>query len=331
VRRAIFSKALTTGALAACVLASGSLTPDAAWARARPPAEGAVPVDPWEKFNRGVYAFNQKIDKAILVPLSKLTRGLTPGPLGRAIHNFLVNLNEPVVMVNDLLQAKPGRAIRSAFRLVVNSTIGGLGAIDVAKALGQPAHKNGFGDTLGRWGAVPGPYMILPVLGPATVRDVFGSIVDDLTLPLQIIDYPYRLEVDVTVSIVGGLNERSEVGPELDALLAGAADPYATLRSSYLQAREAQIRGEKALPPLPEIEEAIPPPEAPPGPDSTNAVPHPDAAGPSADSPPSPPSGAGPSPPEAGDAQGGVSSAPQGDGDPDATEAPESLPEETRL
>jgi phospholipid-binding lipoprotein MlaA len=266
------------------------LAPEAAGARAPHAQKGETPPDPWEKFNRGVFAFNQQIDRAILVPLSRLTTGLTPGPLGRAIHNFLVNLNEPVVMVNDLLQARPLPAVKSAFRLVVNSTAGGLGAVDVAKALGVPMHKNGFGDTLGRWGAVPGPFIMVPVLGPATVRDLVGSIADDFTLPLQVVHFPYQLEVVVTVSLVGGLNERSEVGEQYEALLAGAADPYATLRSSYLQAREAQIRGQKALPPLPEIEDVTPPPaEASPAPNASpasEALPPKQGEGAPADSPP---------------------------------------------
>ena len=251
-------------ALLTAVLAIAVLTPVAGWARTSHATVVTTPGDPWEISNRRVFALNQRLDKILIGPLSRLTSGLTPGPIGRAIHNFVVNLHEPVVILNDLLQARPDPAVRSAFRLLVNTTIGVLGAIDVAKAMGEPAHKNGFGDTLGRWGAGPGPYLVLPVLGPSTVRDLFGSGVDDATIPLQTIDFPYRTEVDITVSIVGGLNERTEVGKELDALLAGAADPYATLRSSYLQSREAEIRGEKALPPLPVIEDVAPPPASPP-------------------------------------------------------------------
>jgi phospholipid-binding lipoprotein MlaA len=218
------------------------------------------------------------------------------------------------VVANDLLQARPGPAVRSAFRFIVNSTIGGLGAVDVAKALGDPAHKNGFGDTLGRWGAVPGPYLVMPVLGPTTIRDLVGSVADDATLPLQFINYPYRTEIVASVSIVGGLNQRSELGPQLDALLSGAADPYATLRSSYLQSRDAEIRGEKALPPLPEIDEATPPPA-------------PEA---SPSQPPSPPSEVLPPKGE----ETGASPPPQAEGDPEGVDGvapPEASPGETRL
>ena len=225
---------------------------------------GHTPGDPWERVNRRIYAFNETLDRILIRPLSKLTSGLTPGPIGKMIRNFLVNLNEPVVIANDLLQIRPGPAVRSAFRLVINTTIGGLGAVDVAKALGDPMHANGFGDTLGRWGVHPGPYLIVPVMGPFTVRDLFGTLVDDATLPFQSVNYPYRTEVDVTVNIIGGLNQRDEVASDLDTLLEGAADPYATLRSSYLQAREAQVHGDKGLPVLPDIEDETAPAAAPP-------------------------------------------------------------------
>lgn len=272
-RRPVLSAALTILLLAPAAARAG--TP-------HPPSSGA-PGDPWERANRRIFALNQQLDRALIRPLSRLASGLTPGPLGRAIHNFVVNLKEPVVIVNDLLQIRPGPAVRSAFRLVVNSTVGVLGAIDVAHALGDPAHKNGFGDTLGRWGAGPGPYLVVPVLGPSTVRDLFGSVVDDATVPIQTIDFPYRTEVDITVSIVGGLNERSDFDRDLDALLSGAADPYASLRSSYLQSREAEIRGDKALPPLPDIEDAAPAPAGSPPPDAP-----PPGAAPTEASPPAP-------------------------------------------
>ncbi len=247
-------------------------TPLSAWARSGE-AANRTPGDPWEKFNRGNFALNQRVDRAVIRPLSLLASGLTPGPIGQGIHNFLVNLNEPVVILNDLLQIRPLPAVRSAFRLVVNTTVGVLGALDVAKAIGVPMHVNGFGDTLGRWGAGPGPYLVLPVLGPSDVRDLAGSVVDDATLPLQTVDYPYRTEVTIIVGLVGGLNQRQAVAKDYEALLAGATDPYATLRSTYLQSREAQIRGVAALPALPEIDDSPPTLESPQTPKSTPPAP----------------------------------------------------------
>lgn len=247
--------------LLVCLLAP--LSAEAAAPVGAEPPRTHAPGDPWERANRRVFAFNKVIDRLFIRPLSRLTSGLTPGPIGKVIHNFVVNLDEPVVILNDLLQARPGPAARSAVRLVVNTTVGILGAVDVAKAMGDPAHVNGFGDTLGRWGVASGPYLVIPVLGPSSTRDLLGAVVDDASLPFQSVSYPYRTEIDITVAIVGGLNQRADADRDLTALLNDATDPYATLRSSYLQAREAQIRGPAALPPLPDIEDA--PPAAAPG------------------------------------------------------------------
>lgn len=213
-----------------------------------------TPGDPWEPFNRAVYRVNTQIDRVALLPLSRLSNHLTPGIVGRAVHNFVVNLNEPEVIVNDVLQMRPLSALRATIRLAVNTTVGGLGLIDAAKALHIPPHVNGFGDTLGRWKVGPGPYIYLPIFGPTTVRDLVGMIADDAALPVKSIDYPFRTEVSIGLSVVAGLNERAEAEPDLKALLDGAADPYATLRSAYLQSREAQIRGPDALPVMEDID-----------------------------------------------------------------------------
>ena len=256
-------ESLVRRSLPAALLLIIILQPSGAWA-------AHAPGDPWEGFNRRVFAFNLKLDKWLIRPLSRFTSGLTPGPIGKAVHNFVVNLNEPVVIVNDLLQAKPGRALKATVRLAVNTTAGGLGVIDIGKAMNLPNEINGFGDTLGRWGVGPGPYVVVPVMGPFNLRDLFGTMVDDATLPLQSVNYPYRTEVDITLNIVGGLNEREEVNTDYDTLMNGAADPYASLRSSYQQSREAHIRGENALPTLPDIDE---PPTAPPAPAASGSAP----------------------------------------------------------
>ena len=283
-------ESLVRRTLPAALLLIIILQPSGAWA-------AHAPGDPWESFNRRVFAFNMKVDKWLIRPLARFTSGLTPGPIGKAVHNFVVNLNEPVVIVNDLLQVKPGRALKATIRLAVNTTAGGLGAIDVAKAMNLPNEINGFGDTLGRWGVGPGPYVVVPVMGPFNLRDLFGTVVDDATLPFQSVNYPYRTEVDITLNIVGGLNEREEVNTDYDTLLNGAADPYASLRSAYQQSREAHIRGENALPTLPDIDEPPTPPtasgtvptavDAPPPPAAPQAV-EPGSAepAPAADAPP---------------------------------------------
>lgn len=209
--------------------------------------------DPYERFNRGNYALNARLDKFLIRPLSRLSSGLTPGPIGLAIQNVLRTLNEPVVILNDLLQLRPARAAKTAGRLFVNVTVGLLGTVDVAKKLGAPYHPNGFGDTLGRYGVKPGPYLYLPVLGPSDVRDLFGGGVDIVSTPIFFVRYAYKNDVLLTLNVVGGLNQRATVDDELKALLSDAADPYATLRSTYLQARQGEIDGGQTPSALPDI------------------------------------------------------------------------------
>jgi phospholipid-binding lipoprotein MlaA len=266
----------------ACVIA---LAPAAAQAQ-------RTPGDPYEKLNRKSFAFSMKLDHNIIGPLAKLSRGLTPGPLVRVIHNIIVNLSEPQVIINDLLQLRPQRAIEATTRVIVNSTFGLAGAIDVAAGAGLRYHPNGFGDTLGHYGVKTGPYLYIPILGPSDVRDIAGSGVDQVSSPIVWIDFPYRTPINLSLGIAGGLQQRAAAGPQLEALLTSAADPYATLRSTYLQAREAQIRGETALPPLPDIEG---PGEAAP---STN-TPQPESATPPSDAAPGAPAPSSQTPAEA--------------------------------
>lgn len=267
-----------------------------------------TPGDPYEHFNRKSFALSMKLDHNIIGPVARLSRGLTPGPLVRVIHNIIVNLTEPQVIINDLLQIRPQRAIEAITRVVVNTTFGLGGAIDVAAGAGLRYHPNGFGDTLGHYGVKPGPYLYVPVLGPSDLRDLFGSGVDQVSSPIVWIDFPYRTPINLSLGIAGGLQQRANAGPQLEALLSSAADPYATLRSTYLQARAAQIRGEAVLPPLPDIEgpgEAAPstntpqPPPADAAPSSPEASPQAASPAPQEPAPQLSPSPA-PAPPAAG-------------------------------
>ncbi len=233
--------------------------------------------DPFETFNRKSFALSIRLDRYIVGPVAKLSTGLIPMPLARAIHNIIVNLSEPQAILNDILQLRPEQTIKETTRLVVNTTIGLAGAIDVAAGAGIHHEPNGFGDTLGRYGVKPGPYLFVPILGPSDFRDLVGAGVDQGSSPMVYISFPYRTAINLSLAAAGGLAQRADAGPELDALLDSAADPYATLRSTYLQSREAEIRGETALPPLPDIEG---PGEA--SPSSAPQTPAPDAAAPGA-------------------------------------------------
>lgn len=129
--------------------------------------------DPWERLNRATYRFNARFDSAIFLPLANGYRRL-PSPLRSGVHNFFGNLSELSTMINDALQWRLGKGVRSLGRFLVNSTAGVGGLIDVAKHLRLPYAPTGFSDTLGTWGVHPGPYVVLPLFGPSTLRDTIG-------------------------------------------------------------------------------------------------------------------------------------------------------------
>jgi phospholipid-binding lipoprotein MlaA len=214
------------------------------------------PDDPFESLNRKSFALSIKLDQMIVAPLARVSVGLTPAPVEKAIHNIIVNLSEPVVILNDLLQGRPQGVIKATTRFLVNSTFGLAGALDLAAGAGLRHEPNGFGDTLGRYGVKSGPYLFVPLIGPSDFRDLLGAGVDEVSTPLFYVRFPYRTQSDIALTAMGGLDERAQAEPQFKALLDGAADPYATLRSTYLQSRQAEIRGDVGLPPLPDIDES---------------------------------------------------------------------------
>ena len=213
-----------------------------------PAAHCSTPGDPFEKFNRREFDTQEKFAKYTIGPLAHVYRTLTPGVIGKAIHNILVNLHEPVVFINDMLQLRPARAAATAVRFVVNSTAGVGGMIDVAGKTGLPHHPSSFGDTLGHYGVRPGAYLFLPLVGPSTVRDLVGNVVDFFLNPLHFVSYPARQPVSISLAVTGGVDKFRDAEDELRSLLSNAADPYATLRSTYLQNREAEISGQTTIP-----------------------------------------------------------------------------------
>jgi phospholipid-binding lipoprotein MlaA len=231
-----------------------------------------TPGDPWEGWNRTAYAIEGELDHLFFHPISEVFKHLAPGPIGRSVHNVIVNLSEPNVFVNDVLQGRVKRAIVPARRFLTNTTIGILGLFDVAAKMGVIHHDNEFGVTLGTYGVGPGPYMYVPLIGPGTVRDLIGSAVDGLIDPIHWARYANRPELSIVRAVVGGLDERVATEAQLDALLSDAADPYATLRSVYLQNKESEIRGESApLDNLPSFD--VPAVTAPPAPATAGASP----------------------------------------------------------
>lgn len=207
-------------------------------------ASSHAPGDPWEKINRFAYAVEGALDRVIFHPAAVLFKNIAPGPIGHGLHNLVINLSEPNAFVNDLLQGRFKRASVPAGRFVTNTTIGLLGLFDVATDMGMVHHDNEFGVTLGVWGSGPGPYMYVPLVGPTTVRDIVGAAIDALIDPIHWASYANRPELSAARTLVGGLDKRVMTEAQLNALLADAADPYATLRSVYLQNKEGEIHGE---------------------------------------------------------------------------------------
>ena len=141
--------------------------------------------DPLEGFNRAMYTFNDKLDKYVLKPVAKGYHAVAPTPVRRSVANFFSNLHDPAVMLNNLLQGKPGQAASDLGRFMVNSTIGIFGLFDVSSKFGLPKHDEDFGQTLAVWGVGDGPYLVLPFFGPSNMRDAPALVVDWETYPLN--------------------------------------------------------------------------------------------------------------------------------------------------
>jgi len=255
---------------------------------AAPALAQAEPHDPFEKTNRGLFAFNQGLDRAILRPLA-LAYGTLPKPLRKGLRNITRNLTEPVVFANDMLQARPKKAARTVGRFTLNSTFGVAGLVDVAKHSGLPRRDNDFGLTLGRWGAGPGPYLFLPLLGPSSVRDGLGGAVDIALDPLTWARYRNKLAFQTTRTVTSGLNRRYEADRDIQAVYETSTDPYATIRSFYLQQRESLIRGSGDVGALPDFDAPAEPAAAPDAAQPLAPPPSP-AAQPAPAAPPTPPS-----------------------------------------
>lgn len=196
--------------------------------------------DPMEGFNRGVYAFNEVVDKAIIGPVAKGYRYITPDPLRERIGNFSDNLREPLSMINAFLQGDFTQGMISFWRFTINTTIGLGGIHDVAGSAGLKERREDFGQTMGAWGAGSGPYIVLPILGPSNGRDVVGMVADWFT-------NPFTYVIDDTWTSVGvaagqALVERERLIDPIDDVYETSLDPYVTFRSMYNQHRSAQIK-----------------------------------------------------------------------------------------
>lgn len=215
-------------------------------------ASAAETDDPLEDTNRGIFDFNQAVDHAVLIPVAKTYRTVLPAPVRQSLHDFLQNLNGPVIFMNDTLQGRPDLAANTLGRLVINTTVGVGGMFDVAAVMGIPFHSNDLGVTLATWGFTDGPYIVIPVLGPSNVRDVIGMIGDSFADPGDYVASQHGfLWAAIARSATSGIDARSRNIESLADIEKTALDYYATIRSLYRQRRAAQIRHEQSNLPNP--------------------------------------------------------------------------------
>jgi phospholipid-binding lipoprotein MlaA len=200
--------------------------------------------DPWEGFNRAVWAVNRGADKVIAKPITKVYRAVTPKPARDGIRNVFANVEEPYSLINNVMQGKINRAFRNLGRFVINSTIGLGGLFDHARRMGIKPAQEDFGQTFAVWGANGGPYVMLPLLGPSTFRDSIGTglafVGDPYQACLTYCGLPHRVPLGISaMQVISARSELIETGA--DNFLETSLDPYAAARSAFLQQRRAQI------------------------------------------------------------------------------------------
>jgi len=268
VLRTIVLAAVVGASLPAAALAQTSAQ---TWTAGLSPAATA-PIadnpDPWETANRGLYKLNKGLDRAVIRPGAVFYQHAVIHQIRDGVHNVLYNLGEPVTFINNVLQVRPDRAGRTALRFVVNTTAGLGGIFDVTGGSGLPREPSGFAETLTRYGAPQGPYIFLPVFGPSSLRDLTGRAVDVVSDPFTWINYSGRTAVEAARGVLAGADQRVRLDPVLKDVGRTATDPYATLRSAFLQSSSITGRREADVKALPDFgpEPATPAPAMHPSP-----------------------------------------------------------------
>jgi len=222
--------------LTAAVLAAMALT---ACAGRQPPKPD---YDPWESLNRKTFAFNETVDSYLLEPVARGWDFVVPDPAQRCLSHFFNNLRFPIVFVNNILQWKLRKAVESVARLQINTFIGVLGLFDVAADFGVPRQDQDTGVTLGVWDIAPGPYLVLPFLGPSSPRDAVG-LAGDAALGF----YTYFVTVPgltVGASAINVVNERARFLDVIKNAKEASLDYYTFLRNAFVQRRWKQISGQ---------------------------------------------------------------------------------------
>lgn len=217
-------------------------------------------ADPFESFNRASFAFNDAVDGAVLKPVAKGYVAVTPGFVRTGVSNAFNNVSDVKSAVNNLLQGNPGRALSDTGRVLANTFLGIFGLWDVASPMGLQKYDEDFGQTLGKWGVGSGPYLVLPLLGPSTVRDSVARI------PSRYVEYQFYVDHPRTANalfITDLINTRANLLPAEETLNTAALDKYTFLRDAYLQRRLRQVHdGKVPSEKLDELEESLERPAA---------------------------------------------------------------------
>jgi phospholipid-binding lipoprotein MlaA len=259
-------KTVGAASLLALALAAGAQAQTAPPPVPDAPASALDParVDPWEKTNRGLFLVGGALDVALIRPVAIFYKHATPRPAREGVHNVIANLDEPSAFINHVLQLRPAPAAGTLGRFVLNSTVGIGGLFDVASGAGLPERGTNFGRTLARYGVRRGPYVFVPVLGPSTVRDSAGGVVDIFLDPFFYIRFDGSGYFVGSRAVLAAVDARAAADPALKAITQNATDPYAALRSAYLQnARFMENGGRIDVKALPDFG---PEPAAPAGP-----------------------------------------------------------------
>jgi phospholipid-binding lipoprotein MlaA len=196
------------------------------------------PQDPFESMNRSIYKFNDALDRAVIKPVAKGYRAVLPRPGRTLVTNFFSNLDDVLVTLNDLLQFKFRHAASDFGRVLINTTVGALGLADAATAAGLKKHDEDFGQTLGYWGFSSGPYLMLPILGPSSVRDGIGLYVDSFP---SMITQTRPIHVRNQAIILKGISNRSNLLEQEKLFNTAIIDRYSFIRDAYLQHRKSLV------------------------------------------------------------------------------------------
>jgi phospholipid-binding lipoprotein MlaA len=225
---------------------------------AAPTAKTAAPskADPWEAMNRKVFAFNDAVDQAVLIPVARAYRDVVPEPLRQAFDNVLGNVTDGWAVVNHLLQGKPKDALDTGMRVGVNSLFGLLGVLDVASEMGFERQNEDFGQTLGRWGFGPGPYLVVPFLGPRSLRDALAYPADRVTSFASLAGEGANVYTMTALELIHTRAGLLASGRLLNQI---ALDRYSFVRDSYLAKRRNDVYDGNP----PEVPDDEPPERAP--------------------------------------------------------------------